>query len=156
MKFGKMTGFLVKVILICALSGGLAVVFNSARPEPYTFAELGHAQPPEIKEINTLQLTENFAPEKYTFVDARSDTDYSMGHIPKAVSIPSWAIKDELLEKAALVDRKRPVIVYCDGLSCGKSRIVAKKLLALGYRDITVFTDGIDGWIGAGMDLEAD
>jgi rhodanese-related sulfurtransferase len=156
MKFGKVAAFLVKLILICALSGGLAVAFNTARPKPYTFAELSHPQPPEILEITTDALVKDFSSGEYSFVDARSDMEYAMAHIPGAVNIPSWAVGDELAGLVALVDPDRPVIVYCDGLSCGKSLIVAKKLVEHGFKDVSVYTEGIDGWIGAGMDLEAN
>ncbi len=156
MKFGKAAGFLVKCLLICALSGGLAVVFNSARPNPYTFAELSHPQPPEILEIATADLVQDYSAEKFSFVDARSAMEFEMGHVPGAVNIPIDKEGAELADLAAKVDSDRKVIVYCDGLACGKSMIVAKKLRGLGFKDISIYTDGIDGWIGAGMDLEAN
>ena len=156
MKFGKAAGFLVKCLLICALSGGLAVVFNSARPNPYTFAELSHPQPPEILELTTADLVQDFPVGKYSFVDARPEMEFEMGHVPGAINIPIDKEGSELAELAAMVDSSRKVIVYCDGLTCGKSLIVAQKLLGLGFKDISIYTDGIDGWIGAGMDLEAN
>ena len=156
MKFGKMAGFLVKAILICVLSVGLAVAFNTARPKPYSFAELNNPQPPEIGEISTADLLQSLAEGKYFFVDARSDMDFAMGHIPGAVNIPSFLEGDEFVAKATLIDRNMPVVIYCDGLSCGKSLIVAKKLVEQGFRDVTVYTEGIDGWISAGKDLEAN
>lgn len=156
MRFGKATGFLVKCLLICALSGGLAFVFNSARTTPYTFAELSHPQPPEIQEIATAELLQDFSAGKYSFFDARSAMEFGMGHVPEAVNIPIDKEGAELADLAAMVDSSRRVIVYCDGLTCGKSLIVAKKLRGLGFKDISIYTEGIDGWIGAGMDLEAN
>ncbi|WP_415712861.1 rhodanese-like domain-containing protein [Maridesulfovibrio sp.] len=156
MKFGKMAGFLVKVILISLISGGLAVVFNDARLKPYTFAELNHPQPPQIAEISTSELVKDFVSGNFFFVDARSDMDFAMGHIPGALNIPSWAVGEELAGLVAQIPPQVPVIVYCDGLSCGKSRIVAKKLQEKGLKSISVYVEGIDGWIGAGMDLEAN
>ncbi|ACS80155.1 rhodanese-like domain-containing protein [Maridesulfovibrio salexigens] len=156
MKFGKVAAFLVKVILICVISGGLAVAFNTARSKPYTFAELSHPQPPEIGEIGSADLLQDFTVGKYFFVDARSDMEFAMGHIPGALNITTSMEGDEFAAQVAQIDRNLPVIVYCDGLSCGKSLIVAKKLVEQGFKDVTVYTEGIDGWIGAGMDLEAN
>ncbi|WP_421902156.1 rhodanese-like domain-containing protein [Maridesulfovibrio sp.] len=156
MKFGKVTGFLVKVVLICVISGGLAVAFNTARSKSYTLAELSHPQPPEIGEASSTDLLQDYVPGKYYFVDARSDMEFAMGHIPGALNIPVDLEGDAFAAQVARIDRALPVIVYCDGLSCGKSLIVAKKLVEQGFRDVTVYTEGIDGWIGAGMDLEAN
>lgn len=155
MKFGKTTGFLVKAILILAISGGLAVAFNTARPEPYTFAELNNPHPPGIGEIVTADLLEGFASGKFFIIDARSDMEFSMGHVPGALNIPSGLEGEGFAVKAAQVSRDLPIVIYCDGLACGKSLTVAKKLLELGFRNVSVYTEGIDGWLGAGMDLEA-
>ncbi|NDV24809.1 rhodanese-like domain-containing protein [Desulfovibrio sp. JC022] len=156
MKFGTFASFLVKALLICLLSGGLAVAFNTARPKPHTLAELSHPQPPEIGEVGTVDLLQDFTAGKYSFVDARSSMEFDMGHIPGALNITVNMEGDELAVQAAMIDQSRPVIIYCDGLSCGKSLIVAKKLVEKGIKDVSVYTEGIDGWIGAGMDLEAN
>lgn len=155
MKFGRMTGFLVKAILILAIAGGLAVAFNTARLKPYTFAELNNPQPPEIAEIVTADLLAGFASGSFFIIDARSDMEFSMGHVPGAMSIPSSLEGDFFSAKAAQVSRGLPIVIYCDGLECGKSLIVAKRLVELGFRSVSVYTEGIDGWLGAGMDLEA-
>ncbi|TIH11482.1 rhodanese-like domain-containing protein [Marinifilum sp. JC120] len=156
MKFGKITSFLVKALVLCLVSAGLAVAFNTARTKPYTITELNNPQPPEIGEINTVDLVQDFAPGKFFFVDARSDMEFSMGHIPGALSIPSGLEDEAFAAKLVLIDQNLPVIIYCDGLECGKSLIVAKKLIKNGFRSVSVYTEGIDGWLGAGMDLEAN
>ncbi|NDV27648.1 rhodanese-like domain-containing protein [Desulfovibrio sp. JC010] len=156
MKFGKMTGFLVKAVLICALSGGLAVAFNTARPKPYTLAELSHAQPAEVLEITTADLVESYNEGKFFFIDARGEMEFAMGHVPGAVNLPSEKEGEEFTALLAQIDPNIAIVVYCDGLTCGKSLIVAKKLLENGFRNVSVYNEGIDGWISAGMDLEAN
>ncbi|CCO24668.1 rhodanese-like domain-containing protein [Maridesulfovibrio hydrothermalis] len=156
MKFGKKTAFLAKVFFICALSAVLAVGFNMVRPAPYTFAELSSPEPQGIAEIDTIAMLEAYDSGNVVVVDARSDMDYGMGHVPGSLNIPSWAIGDELEAMAAQIEQGKPIIIYCDGLSCGKSMIVAKKLVEKGFRDVSVYTDGIDGWLSAGRDLEVN
>ncbi len=156
MRFGKTTAYLFKFIFICLLSAGLAFAFNMVRSNPYTVEEVLNPQPKGIEEIVTADILAAYDAGNVQVVDARSDMDFAMGHIPGAINIPSWAIKDELAALAGPLDKKLPVIVYCDGLSCGKSMIVAKKLLELGFRKVSVYTDGIDGWLSAGRDMEAN
>lgn len=156
MKFGKLTAFTVKVLVVCLLSGGLAVLFNTARTKPLTFLELNNPRPPGVEEIDTAVLLQDFAADKYFIIDARSEMDFAMGHIPGAMSFPSGLEGDDFAAKAAMVSHNFPVLIYCDGLACGKSLIVAQKLLGMGFRYVLVYTEGIDGWLGAGMDLEVN
>lgn len=156
MSLGRKTAGLLKIMVICAMSVGLAFGFNLLRLHPYSFQELSNPQPPGIVELSTAELLAAVDSGQVQIVDARSDMDFAMGHVPGAVSIPSWEIGDELDMLASKLDRRSPVVVYCDGLSCGKSTIMAKKLIAIGFRNVKVYTDGLDGWLSAGRDLEAN
>ncbi|WP_027722797.1 rhodanese-like domain-containing protein [Maridesulfovibrio zosterae] len=157
MKFGKKTVCLLKILFLCALAAMLAFGFNVVRPKPISsFSELTAPPVSVISEIGTQDLFQDYDSGKFTFVDARSDTDYDMGHIPSALNIPYWAIGEELDGMVQQIEPGKPIIVYCDGLSCGKSMTVAKKLEAKGLRDISVYAEGIDGWISSGRDLETN
>jgi len=156
MKFGKKVTWLLKAAFICGISAALAVGFNIVRPKPYSFQELTTPQQQSIAEISLLEMFKAFDSGSAAIVDARSDTDFAMGHIPGAINIPSWAIGDELTEASSQIEQGRPVIVYCDGMSCGKSMTVAKKLVEKGFKNVSVYADGIDGWLSAGRNLEAN
>ncbi|WP_320169982.1 rhodanese-like domain-containing protein [Maridesulfovibrio sp.] len=156
MQFFKKTAWLLKFVFLVALSACLAFGFNMVRPHAYTMQELTNPQPAEVTEISISELMEAFDKGGIQLVDARSDTDFAMGHIPGAINIPYWAIHEELAESSSQLDREGVVVVYCDGLSCGKSRTVAKKLVETGFRKVKVYSDGIDGWISFGRDLEAN
>lgn len=157
MKLGKKTGYFFKILFLCVLSAGLAFGFNILRPKPFTsFSELTALQVEELVEIGTPEMVKAYDSGAVIVIDARSDMDFAMGHIPGAINIPSWAIGDELITMTSLVESGRPIIVYCDGFSCGKSLIVAKKLLEKGFKGISIYPEGLDGWLGAGKDLEAN
>ncbi|MBI9110075.1 rhodanese-like domain-containing protein [Maridesulfovibrio ferrireducens] len=151
MKVGKKLAFVFKILLVCAVSAGLAWSFNSLRPVPPITM-----QQSEIVEIDGVETLKIFDSNEAVFVDARSDTDFAMGHIPGAVNVPSWAIGIELDGLITSIPKDKMIVVYCDGLSCGKSNIVARKLRDKGFSDLAVYPDGLDGWLSLGRDLEGN
>ena len=58
------------------------------------------------------------------------------------------------LRKATGDDRARLIVFYCLR-DCWMSWNVAKRALALGYRNVAWYPDGTDGWAEAGHPLEA-
>ncbi|SPD73535.1 putative Sulfurtransferase [uncultured Desulfobacterium sp.] len=88
------------------------------------------------------------------FVDARSDEDYSRGHIAGAVSLP-------VSQAEALMDNFKMdypayqmIITYCSGRECEDSHILAQLLLDVGYTDVRVFVDGYPCWEKEGYPVE--
>lgn len=156
MKFGKTISYLFKIIFISILSVGLAFAFNMVRPNSYSLDDVLSPQSKEIVEISTSAVTAAYDAGNVQMVDARSEMDFAMGHIPGAINVPSSTAEGGAVGFSDILDKSLPVIVYCDGLTCGKSLIVAKRLIELGFRDVSVYTDGIDGWLSAGRDLEAN
>jgi PQQ-dependent catabolism-associated CXXCW motif protein len=57
------------------------------------------------------------------------------------------------LRKATGDDRAKPLVFYCLR-DCWMSWNVAKRALALGYRNVSWYPDGTDGWAEAGHPLE--
>ncbi len=87
------------------------------------------------------------------FVDARSPEEYASGHIPGAINLPFDDVfkKPELAK--ALDAKGRPIFSYCDGGDCELSRSLAFSLLDQGQHRVVVFTDGMEGWTGAKLDV---
>lgn len=156
MKFGKTITYLFKVIFICSVSVGLSFAFNMVHPNSYSLEDVLNPRSKEIVEISTSAVTDAYDAGNVQMVDARSEMDFAMGHIPGAINVPSSTAEGGAVGFSGILDKSLPVIVYCDGLTCGKSLIVAKRLIELGFRDVSVYTDGIDGWLSAGRDLEAN
>jgi len=57
------------------------------------------------------------------------------------------------LRKATGGDMGKPLVFYCLR-DCWMSWNAAKRALALGYRDVSWYPDGTDGWLEAGHPLE--
>lgn len=86
-------------------------------------------------------------------VDARSAEEFQEVHIKNAVSIPlSKLEKDASLLPAAKASR---LVFYCNGVKCGKSGKSAKIALDNGYRDVSVYADGMPVWEEKGYSIYA-
>ncbi len=58
------------------------------------------------------------------------------------------------LERATAADKSRPLVFYCLA-DCWMSWNAAKRALTLGYRNVSWYPEGTDGWTTAGHALEA-
>ena len=78
--------------------------------------------------------------QNFTLVDARTADEYQVAHLVGAVNITEKDFEKSLAllpkEKGALV------VLYCNGVKCGKSKKVAAKAKAAGYTDLVIYADG--------------
>jgi rhodanese-related sulfurtransferase len=82
-------------------------------------------------------------------VDVRVEHEWEAGRIAGATHVPLA----ELAERAAEIDRERPVILYCRG---GNRSTMATAALAEAGYDAAKLSEGITGWAGAGLPLEPE
>ena len=73
-------------------------------------------------------------------VDARDAAQYAKEHIPGAVNI-EWR---QAVARRAELPTDRMVVVYCNSGSLSAQAVVALRLL--GYDNVKVLQDGIEGW----------
>ncbi len=57
------------------------------------------------------------------------------------------------LARATHDDKAKPLVFYCQK-ECWMSWNAAKRALAIGYRNVSWYPDGTDGWTAAGQTLE--
>lgn len=146
----------LQIVSILVVSVLLALGMNRLRPEPLPMAYSISAQDNAtgLSEIDGQSLVKIANDADTRLVDARDALEFGMGHIPGAINIPSSTEGKELELKVSDLPKDATIIVYCDGLACGKSRAVGEKLLKLGLHNVRIYPDGIDGWLNLGMDLE--
>ncbi len=82
--------------------------------------------------------------EKMVLIDARTPAEYQEAHITGAVNIPEKGFEQASQQLPA--DKTTLLVIYCNGVKCGKSKRVAKKVQQLGYTEILVFSEGIPVW----------
>lgn len=79
--------------------------------------------------------------EDYIILDVRTQEEYDEKHIPGAILIPDYEIKEKAQE--ILKDKDRMILVYCR--SGRRSKNAAQTLVELGYTNIREF-GGIIDW----------
>jgi rhodanese-related sulfurtransferase len=86
-------------------------------------------------------------------IDARSSEEYQEVHIKNALSIPL----SKLEKDATLLPTSKNawLVFYCNGIKCGKSGKSAKIALDNGYRDVSVYADGMPVWEEKGYSIYA-
>jgi rhodanese-related sulfurtransferase len=150
----------VIIILLLSLAMGLAI--NALRSAPLPLVgDWAHGTSPSRGEdgIPTVPLEDalaKFLTEEAVFLDARSTTDYQLGHIRGALNLPvhDGAFGERLQKFSLQVDLEVELIIYCDGIGCTLSPELASILKGLGYRDVKILINGWTEWIMAGMPIE--
>jgi rhodanese-related sulfurtransferase len=120
-------------------------------------AIVGEADPGRTAQITTAELRDLLARGDAVVLDARPAEEFGISHIPGAVNLsqkpgtPMSSYVSDVAEVTRLVpDRGRPLIVYCNGPFCGKSRRFADDLVAAGYLHVRRYQLGMPGWRTAG------
>jgi len=90
--------------------------------------------------------------QEAVLVDAHGPAYFAAGHISGAVNIPPHEVRR--LAPVRIAARDARVVVYGSSGS-SNAAIVADLLVALGYEQVSVYRDGLDGWIAAGLPVEA-
>jgi rhodanese-related sulfurtransferase len=81
-------------------------------------------------------------------VEALPVDAFAAEHLPGAGNVPGQ-VSAELAERVA-PDRAAPVVVYCSGPYCNRSKIAAAAFARIGYADVRVYAGGKQDWAEAG------
>ncbi|MCG8459076.1 MAG: hypothetical protein MI919_22595 [Holophagales bacterium] len=90
--------------------------------------------------------------------DSRMEWDWRLRRIPSARSLPAYdfasSFEQVLTEIDPALDRGRvPIVFYCYGVDCVRSRNSSTWAARAGFREILWFRDGLDGWTESGLPL---
>ena len=116
-----------------------------------TLGESGAKTP----EISTEELRRILAGKSAMVFDVRPAMEFATSHIPGAVNVAqkpgtSKALYvSDVAEISRLLggDRAKPVVMYCNGPFCGKSKRVSEDLLAAGFTNVRRYQLGIPVWL---------
>ncbi len=117
-----------------------------------------------VPEITTQELFDVLATGEAIVFDARPFDEFSLGYIdgsvslaakpgvPMSVYVSDVAEADRLLKK----NRSANIVLYCNGLHCKKSKLLAAELVAAGYQHVRRYQLGIPVWraLGGVMAIE--
>lgn len=115
------------------------------------------------RELSTAELRQALAASSAIVLDARPYEEYAVSHIPGARTVrgrpgttPALYVADASEVVESLPDRDQPLILYCNGLHCGRSERFAEDLTRIGYRNVSRYQLGAPGWraLGGVMQVE--
>jgi rhodanese-related sulfurtransferase len=105
-------------------------------------------------EVSTDELARILVAGSAVVLDARPHMEYAMSHIPGArnvapkpgVSMAMYVSDVAEVERLVGGDKSRPLILYCNGPFCGKSKRLSEELLAAGFTRVRRYQLGIPVW----------
>ena len=125
----------------------------------------GAAQTPTV-EISTEELRQLMAANAITLLDTRPHLEWAISHIPGALNVapkPGMAMSQYTSDVAQITrlvanDKTRPLVLYCNGPFCGKSKRVGEELLSAGFTNVRRYQLGAPVWraFGGVMVIEPD
>ncbi|HET9957716.1 MAG TPA: rhodanese-like domain-containing protein [Polyangiaceae bacterium] len=116
-------------------------------------------------EVSTAELRRAVAELGAIVLDARPYEEYAVSHLPAARSVkgkvgttPALYVADVNDVLQQVPDKKQPLILYCNGLFCGRSKRFAAELVQAGYTNVRRYQLGIPAWraLGGVTQVEKD
>jgi rhodanese-related sulfurtransferase len=120
-------------------------------------------RPADSPEINTAEFRKALDDASAIILDARPYEEYAVSHIPGALTVPgkpgttpALYVGDVSDIVKRFSDKAQPLIVYCNGLFCGRSERFAEELIKTGYSNVRRYQLGAPGWraLGGVMQVE--
>lgn len=144
------------ILAMLLVSAAAADVFSA------TLADPGAKTP----ELSTQEMREILVNRTATVFDSRPRAEYAVSHLPGALNVsakagvPMSTYVSDVAEIGRLVqDRKdTPLVLYCNGPFCGKSKRLSEELVAAGYTNVRRYQLGIPVWraLGGVTQIEAE
>jgi rhodanese-related sulfurtransferase len=110
------------------------------------------------REVSTEELRSILKEKSATVLDARPFKEYAISHIPGALNVsakPGVSMSlyvSDVAEIGRLLkgDKAAPIVLYCNGPFCGKSKRLASELLEAGFPNVRRYQLGIPIWRALG------
>jgi rhodanese-related sulfurtransferase len=87
-------------------------------------------------------------------VDARTKAQFDEGHIPGAINLDYYEFQKEIATVLPRLSKDEEIMVYCEGVDCEASELLAKELYSLGFTKLLLFKGGFEEWSAAGLQVE--
>jgi rhodanese-related sulfurtransferase len=115
------------------------------------------------REISTRVVREALTDPGAIILDARPYDEYGVSHLPGARAVPAKPgttpalyVGDATEVAKTIPNKAQLLILYCNGLFCGRSERLADDLTQLGYRNVYRYQLGAPAWraLGGVMQVE--
>ena len=121
----------------------------------------GDAKANEGPDISTSEMVQALK-SGAAVLDVRSIKECAIAHIPGSVCMPGVVRSDgtygDHIEQIILSypDRATPIVLYCNGPYCGKSKRTAQSLAEKGYTNVRRYQLGLPVWRALGNTVQTD
>ena len=145
------TALVALLLILAAASPALA---QAPRIDQATLEEPNQ----KTKEVSTDELKRTLANKTAVVLDARPYREFAMSHVPGAQNVApkpgipiSMYVSDvKEVERLVVGNKSKPLILYCNGPFCGKSKRLSEELLAAGFTNVRRYQLGIPVWRALG------
>lgn len=132
--------------ILQGLKGQLVIRPDLEESNAQTVSQMPH-------KITLAEAKKRFDENKAVFVDARARLFFQVGHIPRALSFPREEYEKDR-DLAPLQPYKENILViYCSGVDCPDSSLLAAYLSREGFRHLEIFEGGWPAWQEAGYPI---
>jgi rhodanese-related sulfurtransferase len=114
-------------------------------------ATLGEKNP-ITPEVSTDELQRQLAAGT-PVLDVRSAAEFAIAHIPGTVNLYEKEVEHVT---RAYPDKAKPLILYCNGPYCGKSKRLSQDLVSRGYTNVRRYQLGLPVWRALGNTVQTD
>lgn len=90
--------------------------------------------------------------KQFQLIDARPKK-YDDGDVITGAKFLPYNSEEQLIKKM-LPARDAVIVVYCASLQCPASKYLAEKLLAMGYKNVYKYPEGINDWMDKDYPIE--
>lgn len=160
----KITNLWAQVGIIVILSAVIGLAYNQFQESPLPIfktykpgpaQEAGEDLSAYYIEMDAETLRDMMEAGMAVLLDARTRERYNQGHIPKAINLPVGEFNQIYDKISPLLTEDKAIIVYCIGIHCIDSSLLAKDLYQKGHREIFVYRAGMEEWRELGYPIES-
>lgn len=144
---------LVRLISLLLCSLVLAIIVNTMHPMglPLLLTEVKRPGIPiwvwnQLRFTNARDAYDKVLTGHGILIDVRDRDDYRKSHAIGAINFPYHEFENAYPDFAKEVPTHQHVFIYCYGTQCGLSARVAKRLLVLGFENLTIIKQGFEAW----------
>ncbi|MFC1671252.1 rhodanese-like domain-containing protein [Spirochaetota bacterium] len=146
------------IISILIFSAVIAIIANLINPRGFTLVSNDFIKNKKIVHISIKEARIKYSSKLAVFVDSRVINDFRKNHIKGAINIPanpeSISLK-KIRSYFKILNRQKELVIYCGGLSCGTSELLARRIIGMGYsRHIYIIKEGFPAWLKSGYTVE--
>ena len=135
----KLKGLLIMLLISLSLFGLTACQGDDSSADTDTNATTSALGYEQITQVEAKAIMDSGV--EHIIIDARTQEEFSQGHIEGAIMIPEYEIADRA--ETELPDKDALILVYCR--SGRRSKIASEELVKLGYTNVKEF-GGIIDW----------